>query len=217
MSTPHDRLFKSTFSQPEHAIELLRSLLPADIAQHLDFATLRVESGSFIDEKLRTRFSDLLFSIRIAGRRAYLYVLCEHQSRTERFMCLRLLRYVTDIWTEHLKKHTRARYLPVVIPIVVHHGKRGWTAPVGLRDLYDAPPEVVEAVLPFVPNFRFVLDDLAPQSDEALRARAVSALPRLVLWSLKHVRTGCDPIPDTRLLHTHCQYSPSRRGRHDCW
>jgi hypothetical protein len=74
-TTPHDALFKHTFSQPQHAIELFRSLLPAAVVQHIDFDTLRGEPASFIDDKLRARFSDLLFRVRLAGQPAYLYLL----------------------------------------------------------------------------------------------------------------------------------------------
>ncbi len=80
ISTPHDLLFKSTFSQPQHAVELFRSLLPPGVVRHIDFGTLQVEPTSFIDEKLRARYSDLLFSVELAGRPAYLYLLFEHQS-----------------------------------------------------------------------------------------------------------------------------------------
>jgi predicted transposase/invertase (TIGR01784 family) len=198
MSTPHDRLFKSTFSQPVHAIELFRSVLPPAVVQHIDFDTLRLEPESFIDEKLRARYSDLLFSVQLAGQHAYLYLLCEHQSRSERLMCVRVLRYVLDIWSAYLSEHPRARYVPLVLPVVVHHGEHGWKAPVRLRELYDAPEAVVDDLLAFLPDFRFFLDDLAPQSDDALRARALSALPRLVLWSFKNIRYGRDALPALR-------------------
>ena len=198
ISTPHDLLFKSTFSQPQHAVELFRSLLPPGVVRHIDFSTLQVEPTSFIDEKLRARYSDLLFSLQLAGRPAYLYLLFEHQSGPERMMCLRLLRYVLDIWSDHIKQHPRATHLPVVIPIVLHHGEGGWTEPVTLRDLYDAPPELLEELRPYLPELTFLLDDLAPQTDAALRARALTAIPMLVLWTFKHVRRGQDVIPALR-------------------
>lgn len=198
IATPHDRLFKATFSQPQHAAELLRSVLPVAVTRHIDFGTLQVEPTSFIDEKLRARFSDLLFRVRLAGQVAYVYLLFEHQSGPERMMCSRLLRYVTDVWGEHLKTHPRATHLPVVIPIVLHHGEHGWREPVSLRELYDAPAAVLDDLRPYVPELTFVLDDLVPQSDAALRARAVSAMPKLVLWALKHVRHGRDVIPALR-------------------
>jgi predicted transposase/invertase (TIGR01784 family) len=76
--TPHDLLFKLAFSDPQHAAELFRSVLPPAVLRHIDFGTLRVESTTFIDDKLRARYSDLLFRVQLAGRRAYLYLLFEH-------------------------------------------------------------------------------------------------------------------------------------------
>jgi predicted transposase YdaD len=197
-ATPHDRLFKLAFSDPRHAAEFFRSVLPPDVVQHIDFRTLRAEPTTFIDSKLRARYSDLLFRVQLAGSRAYLYLLFEHQSRPERFMCLRVLRYVIEIWSGYLSKNPRARHLPLVIPIVLHHGEDGWLEPRTLRDLYDAPPEVLDALGPFLPDLTFFLDDLAPQSDASLLARALSVLPKLVLWTFKNVHRGRDAVPALR-------------------
>jgi len=41
---------------------------------------------------------------------------------------------------------------------------------------------------PYIPRFRFVLEDISHQTDEALRARAMTALARLSLWCLRHAR-----------------------------
>jgi hypothetical protein len=83
-------------------------------------------------------------------------------------------------------------------PIVLHHGEGGWTEPMALSELYDVPPELLDALRPFLPELTFLLDDLAPQSDAALRARALSVLPKLVLWTFKNVRRGRDAIPALR-------------------
>jgi predicted transposase YdaD len=51
-STPHDAVFKRFLRHPETANDFLT--LPAGaIRQRCDFATLRLESASFIDEDLR--------------------------------------------------------------------------------------------------------------------------------------------------------------------
>ena len=39
-----------------------------------------------------------------------------------------------------------------------------------------------------VPRFRFILEDVSHETDEALRARAMTALARLSLWCLRHAR-----------------------------
>jgi hypothetical protein len=45
----HDALFKATFSQVEHAAGELRRALPAAIAARIDFSTLALCAGSFVD------------------------------------------------------------------------------------------------------------------------------------------------------------------------
>ncbi|WP_437913535.1 Rpn family recombination-promoting nuclease/putative transposase [Sorangium sp. So ce302] len=73
--TPHDALFKSTFSQPEHAAVALRQALPAALAARIDFASLVLQPGSFIDEALAASHSDLLFTARLERASLFIYVL----------------------------------------------------------------------------------------------------------------------------------------------
>jgi hypothetical protein len=48
--------------------------------------------------------------------------------------------------------------------------------------------ETLAAAAPYVPRFRFLLEDISHETDEALRARAMTALARLALWCLRHAR-----------------------------
>ena len=68
-TTPHDALFKAVFSQPENAAVALKPLLPEALAEATDWASLTLEPGSYIDEELAERQSDLLFRADIAGPR----------------------------------------------------------------------------------------------------------------------------------------------------
>jgi predicted transposase YdaD len=187
-STPHDSLFKSTFSQVEHVAGELRASLPPALASRLDFTTLELCPGSFVDEAFAWRHTDLLFTVLFAGRPAVVYVLFEHQSTVDARMPFRLLRYMIRIWEAHLAKHPDTTKLPVIIPLVLHHGEGGWRAAVAFEDLLDIDADLLSEIGAHVPRFRFVLDDLAATTDEAIRARAMSALGRLVLWCLKHAR-----------------------------
>src|SRR5690606_35658178 len=60
-SSPHDALFKSAFENPQHAAAELRHILPTELTHAIDWSSLRLEPGSFIDPKLADRHSDLLF------------------------------------------------------------------------------------------------------------------------------------------------------------
>ncbi|KIG19317.1 Mobile element protein [Enhygromyxa salina] len=86
-TTPHDALFKAAFEHPEHAAELLRSLLPASICAAVDLSTLTHEPGTFIDPNLSHQHSDLLFRAQLTNSATsiYFYFLLEHQSTLDRF------------------------------------------------------------------------------------------------------------------------------------
>jgi predicted transposase YdaD len=95
--TSHDQLFNFAFSEIENARALLGSLLPEDVSVHIDWGTLRAEPTSTIDERLKQRHCDLLFSVLCNGRRAFVYVLLEHQSEPDRMMPYRMLVHLVRI------------------------------------------------------------------------------------------------------------------------
>lgn len=66
---------------------------------HRSGSTLRRESGSVVDAELRESQSDLLFSARLhGGEPVLLYLLLEHQSTVDRWMVLRMLQYVAEVY-----------------------------------------------------------------------------------------------------------------------
>jgi predicted transposase YdaD len=190
INDPHDRMFKAVFSQAALAAELLCDVLPSPLAGHVDFRTLQREPGDFVDHRLGARFSDLLFSARLAGAEMRLCFLIEHRSGPEPHMPFRLQRYATDAGTDFLENHPRTRWVPVVIGVVLHHGKRPWRGPRYLREMYDLPRDLQAQTQGYVPDFAFLLDDLAVQSEASLRQRALSAAAMLALWLFMHAHTG---------------------------
>jgi predicted transposase/invertase (TIGR01784 family) len=143
---------------PANAASWLRAVLPSGLTARLDLARLAPVPASFIDESLKWRHSDLLFTAPLDSRDAFVYVLVEHQSSGDPLMAYRMLRYVTRIWDRYLRERPRVRRLPAVIPLVVHHSR--WASPVQVADLIDLDPTVKETVRAYLPRFEFLLDDL---------------------------------------------------------
>ena len=100
-------------------------------------------------------------------------------------MALRLLEYICRIWQAFRRDNPKAKRLPVVFPLVVHHSGNGWTAPTQLVDLLDTDHLDSNGVGPFIPDFRFLLDDLPRQRTEQLRARPLPSFGQLVLLILR--------------------------------
>jgi hypothetical protein len=71
LSQPHDALFRWTFSQLRHAVGLLKAALPSKLAAVTAWSTLRLENGSHVDQALRGRHCDLVFSARMHGEPVY--------------------------------------------------------------------------------------------------------------------------------------------------
>jgi hypothetical protein len=189
IGTPHDALFKAVFSQPEHAAGELRQLLPAALAERIDWPSLTLVPGVYVDEDLRGTQSDLLFTARCDGASLLLYLLFEHQSTHDPRMAFRLLRYMVRIWESVLAADAARPRLPVILPIVLHHSERGWTSSTSFEALLDADEPTLALVGPHVPRFAFLLDDISAERDDVLRARAwTSALGRLVLLCMRHAR-----------------------------
>jgi hypothetical protein len=72
--TPHDSVFRQVFSVPENAASQLRAVLPPGLAGRLDLGRLARVPSSFVDEALKWRHSDLLFTAPLDGRDAFVYV-----------------------------------------------------------------------------------------------------------------------------------------------
>ena len=188
----HDALIRRTFSVVEHAAAEFRALLPARLVERIDFSTLKLCSGSYVDEALAGSQSDLLFSVNISGKPSLLYILFEHQSGVDKLMPLRLLRYVVRILERHVqdaRSPSLALPLPVVVPLVLHHSETGWTAAKTLEELFDESLVADPEILPLIPRLGFVLDDISQLSDEALEERALGLVPSLTLWALRDARS----------------------------
>ncbi|WP_239381164.1 Rpn family recombination-promoting nuclease/putative transposase, partial [Frankia sp. CIT1] len=161
-------MFRRILGTPSNAASQVRAVLPPGLVARLDLDKLALVPGSLVDATLRWRHTDLLFTVPLDGREAFVYVLIEHQSGNDPVMAFRMLRYVVRIWDRYLADHPRASRLPVVIPLVVHHNDRAWTAPVEVADLVDLDVGLIEAWREYLPRFRFLLDDLVGVDARAL-------------------------------------------------
>ncbi len=194
--TAHDHLFRSTFSDPKRAIELLHYILPADVLAVVDFSTLKAVPGSLISKHLREHLADLLFSVQIHGREAAVYTLFEHKSSEDRGVGLQLLGYMADIWQIYESSHPGTPELPVIYPIVVHHGRPPWRSDTSFRARFPTLDQLPEGFQASIPEFHFTLFDLATLGETVLADFAVSALTRLSLLILQYAQSA----PDLREL-----------------
>ncbi len=179
-STPHDALFKSFLTHPDTARDFMEIHLPKDLRELCDLDSLKLESASFVDEKLRALHSDILWSVKTREGDGYIYVVIEHQSREDIHMAFRLICYSMAVMQRHIE-HDKRRPLPLVIPMLFYHGSRSpypWSLcwldefadPTTARKLYTAAFPLVDVTV--VPD------------DEIVQHRRVALLELIQ----KHIR-----------------------------
>lgn len=105
---------------PDTARDFLEFHLPASLRQLCDLGSLKLESGSFIEENLRAYYSDVLWSLKTAEGEGFIYVVIEHQSSPDAHMAFRLMRYAMGAMQRHLDAGHKK--LPLVIPMLFYHG-----------------------------------------------------------------------------------------------
>lgn len=173
MAGTHDSIVKALFGNTKDAASALASALPVAIAKRIDWASLKHANLSLIDPELREFCSDIVFTARVQGHghEVFVYVLLEHQSTSDCFMAFRMLRYSVLLVDAFLRAHPKAKRLPAVIPLVLHHGQPPWTAPTSVTDIIDLPEDFKELLGEHLPRFRFFLDDLSATDDDALRVK----------------------------------------------
>ena len=177
---PHDHLFKSTFSDPRIAADYIRNFLPLDLTSQLDLSSLELAPGSYVNEELKEYLSDVVYRCKYGEEEIKLSLLFEHKSKPDGIIYLQLLRYLLEAWDKQPKKKEG---LGIIIPIVVYHGKEKWEK----RTFSSHFPGLDATLAPFIPNFQYLLTDLADWSDEALMTLQ-AGLVRNVLLVLKHFK-----------------------------
>jgi len=101
---PHDLIVRAVLRDLAEAASFLQAHLSEEVSQALNWSTLRLLEGSFVDEDLRGSEADLLYEVEhvSGGGSLWVYLLLEHQSTPDRWMRFRLLS--APLW-----RHVRVR------------------------------------------------------------------------------------------------------------
>ena len=196
---PHDKLVKSTFSDPDNARAFLQAHLPSKLARRMDWNSLTLVSGSFIDPEFAATSSDLLFTVKIDGQPAFLYILFEHQNQEDPFIGLRLLTYMVRIWNDHLRNNPGATKLPPVLPLVLAQDNKPWRSSTRFADLIDIPEGAGE-IKKHIPDFEFQLVELFRMPFEKILGTPMGILTLRALKAEKLQALLDDAVWDESLL-----------------
>ena len=185
IQNPHDKFFKETFGKVEVAKDFLNNYLPGSIMKIVDMSTLEPQKDSFINKELQEVFSDMLFRVNIDKREGYIYFLFEHKSYTSKNISFQLLKYMLEIWEAKINKE-RIEELPVIIPLVIYHGKNQWNISTNLGQMINGYKELPEDVKRYIPDYEYLLYDISGYTDEEIKGGVIN---KIAMTTLRDIQT----------------------------
>ncbi|GAB4419231.1 MAG: Rpn family recombination-promoting nuclease/putative transposase [Bacteroidia bacterium] len=173
---PHDRFFRQAFAYPALVEEYVRHFLPPELARGFDLSTLEQQKESYLDKSLEAFFFDVVYTVAYGEKQVWLTLLLEHKSYVPPHPWRQLLRYLLNAYSAQAEHKGRRRLSPV-IPIIVYHGKKRWK----IRPVASYFEGIDAQLAPFIPAFRYLLDDLSDYSEADLLAMDGSWVKRAFL------------------------------------
>ena len=182
MKNIHDETFKQLMNHHHFAVAFLKQYLPETLKQIIDWETLHLLklSGDHIEEKTGTHsFSDLIFEIKSFSNKT-LWIHIEHQTRSERFMPLRITQYQSSALSSYIQNNKKIKNIPTIITIIFYQGKRRYAHRLDFKNIFFDPEIGIQYF------GKPILVDLAALPDEVIEQHNVIGPVELLL---KHIRS----------------------------
>lgn len=166
---PHDKFFKEVFSRKAEVQSFMKGFLPKHILENINLSSLKLETNSYIDEKLKESFSDICYECVYGNENIKISLLFEHKTYQDKYIYLQLLRYMLNIWENDKKQK---RQLVPVLPIIIYHGKKEWK----LKSFSEYFPNLPNEFLTFIPKFTYLIQDLQKKKHEEIEEKYQSII-----------------------------------------
>ncbi|MEN8906919.1 MAG: Rpn family recombination-promoting nuclease/putative transposase [Clostridiales bacterium] len=76
----------------------------------------------------------------------------EHKSYRDSIVGIQMLEYIIEIWRLKMKRNK----VPLVIPLLIYHGKEKWNIDRSLINLTKGLNELPESILKYIPNYEYI-------------------------------------------------------------
>ena len=142
MAGHHDLGYKQLFGHPELVRELLVHFTPFSGLLEPAGAHFERVNPAYVSERFTERQDDLVWRVQMGEQCLYVYLLLEFQSRSDRWMALRMQTYVGLLYQDLVKRKEvgPGNLLPPVLPLVFYNGADPWRAALELGELIHTTP-----------------------------------------------------------------------------
>jgi predicted transposase YdaD len=138
ITTPHNNLFVQVLSRKEKAIAFFAKYLPKSILEIANLNKIELVESRHMSDAGLSLYNDILYRCSLGkDQLGYFFAMCEHQSKPDPNMPLRLAEYNLATIKGHLKQgHAK---FPVIVNTVLYTGKRSWKYSTAFSDYYANP------------------------------------------------------------------------------
>lgn len=173
MRQKHHSWFVRIFSYPVVVEDLLRSFVHDDFVKKLDFKTLKKLDPNFFPSSRSSRHADLIYEISFNDQPTYIYLFIEFQSTVDRFMALRMARYMFEFYDELRRKKDLKLFNPS-FSVLIYNGEPAWHVPERFSDLLYKS-SVPKEYIPEYKYFKIAINEI-PRRDLVRLRNTVSAV-----------------------------------------
>lgn len=101
----HDDFIRSLLSNKEIAIEYIKSALPENIVNQLDFSTLEQVSETYVSEDLSKSISDIVYYCKLKGsdKSVRICFLIEHKSHPDKYAPVQMGSYIFSAFQKQIQ------------------------------------------------------------------------------------------------------------------
>ena len=157
----HDKIFKKILSDEREMSIFLGDFLKLDVKEN----ELEKYKNSFITERYKSKESDIIYKQK--GKN--IYYLIEHQSKVDKEMPNRILKYCDELLEEIKKsKKNKTGKNPIIVPIVLYTGKQDWETAINFSET-QIPVE--KGYEDYLIDLKYKLIDIKNYDKEELRKR----------------------------------------------
>jgi len=93
---------------------------------------------------------------------------------------VQLLGYITDIWELH-ENQSKEDKLPLIIPILIYHGRKKWFFGDQLSELIE---DIPDSISDYIPDYKYLVYDFSGYSDSEIKGKIKL---RLFLKLISHI------------------------------
>jgi len=221
----HDKLLQLFFTYILIAVAFLKKALSPPIVGALDWSKLTIDKRDFVDGRtFRESMADMIYTVPLLGhpdQEVRLCLILEHKSYDDPMTVVQLSHYVDQFMLREESRAREAKRLnrdfkfPLLMTMILHHGRTPFTGRLELVDMFPSVPDVPEFA-EFLPHLKAHLYDLSVIDTDDLPDDPNVPELNLVLRTLKAVNeTGKQCEIDTeacfRQLASYIKVHPERK------